>query len=101
MKTITIVVANGEASALDIPDGCRLRVVNTDDHSAPVKLGNGEVATVTELLPDSEQLKALHANSKVADGIPARPDIVYADEWQSWADFFGWVPATDAGVKTT
>ena len=96
MKTITVVADGGTISALDVPDYVQVRVINTEDTSAPVKLVNGRMATVTLEPPDSETLKNLHVNSRMpADGIPARPDIVYADEWKGWAHFFGWVPEAE------
>ena len=92
MKTITIILDKGEVSALDIPDGMTLRVIITDTLRSSVKLANGKRATITELLPDTEVLNSLSPNARTADGIPHRPDLVYADEWQGWAEFLGWVP---------
>lgn len=95
MKTVTLVIHDGEMSVMDLPDGMKVRVVNLDDTTAIVTLANGESATVTELLPDMEVLNSLSPNARTADGIPCRPDLVYADEWQGWADFLGWVPVAD------
>ena len=92
MKTVTLVIHDGEMSVMDLPDGMKVRVVNMDDTTAVVTLTNGASATVTELLPATEVLNSLSPNARTADGIPHRPDLVYADEWQGWADFFGWVP---------
>jgi hypothetical protein len=96
MKTITVVANSGIISALDVPDDVQVRVINTGDTSAPVKLANGHMATITVEPPDSVRFKSLHVNSRgPADGIPARPDIVFADEWKGWAHFFGWVPEAE------
>ena len=93
MKTITVIICKGEMSVMDLPDGMKVRVVNLDDTTSMVTLTNGASATVTELLPDTEVLNSLSPNARTADGIPRRPDLVYANEWQGWADFLGWVPA--------
>jgi hypothetical protein len=95
MKTITMILDNGKVSALDIPDGVMLRVMITDTPMSSVRLANGKMAAVTELLPDTERLNSLSPNARTADGTPHRPDLVYADEWQGWADFLGWVPMVD------
>ena len=95
MKTVTLVIHDGEMSVMDLPDGMKVRVVNLDDTTAMMTLANGESATVTELLPYTEVLNSLSPNARTADGIPLRPDLVYADEWQGWADFLGWVPEDD------
>ena len=94
MKTVTLVILDGEMSVMDLPDGMKVRVVNVDDTKAMVSLTNGLSATVTELLPDTEALNNLSPNARTVDGISHRPDLVYADEWQGWADFFGWGPAS-------
>lgn len=99
MKKITIIVGAGQISALDMPEDITVQVINTDDTSSMVKLANGEYATITNLLPDTEMLSSLYVNSKTPDGIPARPDIVYADQWMGWADFFGWVPEAEANME--
>lgn len=95
MKVITLILDDGQVSALDIPDGVKLRVIITDTPTSSVKLSNGKMADVTELIPDTERLNNLSPNAITADGIPHRPDLVYADEWLGWADFLGWVPIAD------
>ena len=96
MKTITVLLSDQAFAAMDVPEGVTVRVVNADDASATTILANGEVATVTEFQPDSEMLKDLPINAKgPADGVPARPDVVYADQWKGWAAFLGWVPRED------
>lgn len=96
MKTITVVVSDGQVSAMDTPENVHIRIVNYDDSAAPVKLKNGLSATVTDLPSDAEQMKDLYPNGRTRDGLPHRPDLVYADEWQGWADFLGVVPEVEA-----
>jgi len=98
-KVVTLVIDKGEMSVMDLPEGLKIHVVNLDDTRAMVTLTNGMSATVTELLPDTEVLNSLSPNARTVDGIPHRPDLVYADEWQGWANFFGWVPIDESEAK--
>ena len=37
-----------------------------------------------------EAWEAYVASGRKLDDVPARPDLVYADEWKGWADWLGW-----------